>query len=77
MINKSPPFEGLNFKIPIMIPIKGRDKPPRFKGLNINIKIPITILLKGRGFINLGSTLGLWQQELRVSQLSPLPLRDL
>ena len=24
MINKPPPFEGLNTRIPIMIPIKGR-----------------------------------------------------
>ena len=24
MINKSPPFKGLNIKIPIMVPIEGR-----------------------------------------------------
>ena len=31
------------------------NKPPPFKGLNI--KIPIIIPIKGRGFINKGSTL--------------------
>ena len=31
------------------------NKPPPFKGLNI--RIPVIILVKGRGFINQGSTL--------------------
>ena len=31
------------------------NKPPAFKGLNI--RIPIIIPIKGRGFINQGSTL--------------------
>ena len=44
MINKPPPFKGLNIRIPII-----------FKGLNI--RIPIMIPIKWRGVINQGSTL--------------------
>ena len=56
MINKPPPFKGLNIRIPIIIPIKGRgfinhgsglrDKAPNlgFRGLG----------LTGSGFRGLG-----------------------
>ena len=47
MINNPPPFKGLNIRIPIIIPIKGRGF----------IRIQIVIPIKGRGFMNQGSGL--------------------
>ena len=54
--NKPPPFQGLNIRIPVIIPIEG-SKPPPCKGLKT--RIPLIIPIKGMGFINRGSTLGM------------------
>ena len=55
MINKPPPFKGLNIRIPIISKGLNIRIPILFKGLNI--WIPIIIPIKGRGVINQGSTL--------------------
>ena len=51
------------------------NKPPPFKGLNI--RIPIIITIKGRGFINPGSTLCPYQgsQLANAATLVPMWLR--
>ena len=43
------------------------NNPPPFKGLNT--RIPIIIPMKGRGFINQGSTLGFWVLPLTLKWL--------
>ena len=47
------------------------NKPPPFKGLNIGI--PIITPIKGRGFMNQGSTLGI--QVPNSYTLNPKPVR--
>ena len=37
MINKSPPFEDLHIRIPIIIPVKGRGSINHWSGLGLRV----------------------------------------
>ena len=44
MINKPPPFKGLNIRIPIIIPMKGKGLLVRGLGLRVPSPKPLTLL---------------------------------